>query len=119
VLHRLLKAFKMIEVPLVRRRGFFLHFPKAKDGRDLQLLYNDSQEVGYPMISDELLDQYRLSGEKIRVVRDGLPENDVRGIVVAWDDTHVLIRKPNRNVVKLDRNYIYQPAKEPRISPVD
>lgn len=90
-----------------------------EDGRDLQLLYNDFQEVGYPMISDELLDQYRLSGEKIRVVRDGLPENDVRGIVVAWDDTHVLIRKPNRNVVKLDRSYIYQPAKEPRVSPVD
>lgn len=69
------------------------------------------------MISDEQLNEYRLSGEKVRVIRDGLPENDVRGIVVAWNDTHVLIRRPNRNVVKLDRNYMIQPAREPRISP--
>ncbi|GGN91232.1 hypothetical protein [Saccharibacillus kuerlensis] len=69
------------------------------------------------MISDEQLNAYRLSGEKVRVVRDGLKENDVRGIVVAWDDTHVLIRRPNRNVVKLDRNYIIQPSKEERIDP--
>ncbi|WP_055108666.1 hypothetical protein [Paenibacillus ihumii] len=69
------------------------------------------------MISDEQLDAYRVSGEKVRVVRDALPENDVRGIVVAWDDTHVLIRRPNRNVVKLDRRYIIQPSREPRISP--
>ncbi|WP_068619670.1 hypothetical protein [Paenibacillus tuaregi] len=68
------------------------------------------------MISDEQLDAYRLSGEKVRVVRDALPENDVRGIVVAWSDTQVMIRRPNRNIVKLDRNYTYQPAKEPRIS---
>lgn len=31
------------------------------------------------MISDEQLDAYRISGEKIRVVRDGLESNDVRG----------------------------------------
>ncbi|NGZ75687.1 hypothetical protein [Saccharibacillus alkalitolerans] len=68
------------------------------------------------MISDEQLNAYRLSGEKVRVVRDGLKENDVRGIVVAWDDTHVLIRRPNRNVVKLDRNYAIQPSKEERIN---
>ncbi|MDO3410881.1 hypothetical protein QWJ34_14005 [Saccharibacillus sp. CPCC 101409] len=70
------------------------------------------------MISDEQLNAYRLSGEKVRVVRDGLKENDVRGIVVAWDDTQVLIRRPNRNVVKLDRNYIIQPSKEERIDPL-
>lgn len=69
------------------------------------------------MISDEELNAFRLSGEKVRVVRDALPENDIRGIVVAWDDTHVLIRRPNRNVVKLDRRYSISPAKEPRISP--
>lgn len=67
------------------------------------------------MITDEELNAFRLSGEKVRVVRDGLPENDVRGIVVAWDDTHVLIRRPNRNVVKLDRRYSYRPANEPRV----
>ncbi|MNJ75668.1 hypothetical protein D3C77_727980 [compost metagenome] len=68
------------------------------------------------MISDEQLNTFRVSGEKVRVVRDAIPENDIRGIVVAWDDTHVLIRRPNRNVVKLDRNYIIQPSREPRIS---
>jgi len=70
------------------------------------------------MIDDEQLNAYRISGEKVRVVRDGLKENDIRGIVVAWDDTHVLIRRPNRNVVKLDRNYIIQPSKEERIDPL-
>ncbi len=72
-----------------------------------------------PVISDEQLNEYRLSGEKVRVVRDAMPDNDIRGIVVAWDDTHVLIRRPNRNVVKLDRSYIIQPSREPRISPED
>lgn len=71
------------------------------------------------MISDEELNEFRLSSEKVRVVRDAIEANDIRGIVVAWDDTHVLIRKPNRNVVKLDRNYIYRPAQEPRVSPAD
>lgn len=69
------------------------------------------------MISDEQLNEYRLSGEKVRVVRDALAENDIRGVVVAWDDTHVLIRRPNRNVVKLDRSYSISPAKEPRSFP--
>lgn len=68
------------------------------------------------MISDEQLNAYRISGEKVRVVRDALTENDVRGIVVAWDDTHVLIRRPNRNVVKLDRRYSYRPSSEPRVT---
>lgn len=67
------------------------------------------------MLSDEQLNAFRISGEKVRVVRDGLKENDIRGIVVAWDDKQVLIRRPNRNVVKLDRNYIIQPSKEERI----
>lgn len=75
------------------------------------------KEVIVPVISDEQLNVYRLSGEKVRVVRDAIPENDIRGVVVAWDDTHVLIRRPNRNVVKLDRSYIIQPSREPRISP--
>ncbi|MNF11947.1 hypothetical protein D3C76_799540 [compost metagenome] len=69
------------------------------------------------MITDEQLNEYRLSGEKVRVIRDAIASNDVRGIVVAWDDTHVLIRKPNRNVVKLDRSYIIQPSREPRVWP--
>ncbi|KAA9003927.1 hypothetical protein F4V43_10935 [Paenibacillus spiritus] len=66
------------------------------------------------MISDEELNAYRLSGEKVRVVRDGLDSNDVRGIVLAWNDKEVMIRRPNRNVVKLSRDYLIMPAKEPR-----
>lgn len=71
------------------------------------------------MISDEELDAYRQSGEQVRVVRDGIESNDVRGIVVAWDSSQVMIRRRNRKVVKLDRNYLYQPANEPRQSPLD
>jgi hypothetical protein len=66
------------------------------------------------MISDEELDAFRVNGEKVRVVRDLIASNDIRGIVVAWDADQVLIRRPNRNVVKLDRNYLYQSASEPR-----
>ncbi|MEI0736062.1 hypothetical protein VQ056_04375 [Paenibacillus sp. JTLBN-2024] len=69
------------------------------------------------MITDEQLNNYRLSGEMVRVVRDSLEENDVKGIVVAWDDNHVLIRRRNRKVVKLDRNYLFQPADEPCKNP--
>ncbi|WP_151736084.1 hypothetical protein [Paenibacillus tengchongensis] len=69
------------------------------------------------MISDEQLDAYRISGEKIRVVRDALETNDIRGIVLAWDDQQVMVRRPNKRVVKLDRNYVYQPVKEPRRVP--
>ncbi|KAA2289357.1 hypothetical protein FY526_29565, partial [Clostridioides difficile] len=60
------------------------------------------------MISDTELDALRLSGEKVRVVRDELESNDVKGIVVAWDGEQVLIRRQNRRVVKLDRGYSYQ-----------
>ncbi|MFP4978839.1 hypothetical protein ACE6ED_25765 [Paenibacillus sp. CN-4] len=66
------------------------------------------------MISDELLNAYRLSGEKVRVIRDGLASNDVVGIVLAWDEQQVMIRRPNRRVVKLDRSYRIQPFSEPR-----
>ncbi|MBB6019193.1 hypothetical protein HNR77_000250 [Paenibacillus sp. JGP012] len=68
------------------------------------------------MISDSELDALRLSGEKVRVVRDELESNDVTGIVVAWDDKQVLIRRQNRRVVKLDRRYRYQLFSEPRQS---
>ncbi|SDC25072.1 hypothetical protein SAMN02799630_00913 [Paenibacillus sp. UNCCL117] len=66
------------------------------------------------MISDEELDRYRVEGTKIRVVRDADSANDVRGIVVAWDDETVMIRRPNKRVVKLDRSHHYQPSSEPR-----
>lgn len=70
------------------------------------------------MISDEQLDALRLSGERVRVVRDDLESNDVVGIVVAWDPEHVLIRRRNRRVVKLDRGYSYQLFGDPRTSPL-
>jgi hypothetical protein len=64
------------------------------------------------MISDEQLDQFRLSGYTVKVLRDDNPVNDVRGIVVAWDDESVLIRKRNRKIVKLDRQYRYELERE-------
>ncbi|GAA4863242.1 hypothetical protein GCM10023310_48370 [Paenibacillus vulneris] len=68
------------------------------------------------MISEEQLDRYRIEGTKLRVVRDADPANDVKGIVVAWDDATVMIRKQNRRIVKLDRSYHYQPMTEERYS---
>ena len=68
------------------------------------------------MISEETLDQYRLSGTLVRVVRDASPDNDVYGFVVAWDDKEFLLRKRNRKVVKLSREYLIQPADEERPS---
>lgn len=65
-------------------------------------------------ISDEQLDAYRVEGIKVRVVRDADPANDVRGLIVAWDDDSVLVRRPNRRVVKLSRTYLIQPAAEKR-----
>ncbi|MDQ6419033.1 hypothetical protein RB620_06235 [Paenibacillus sp. LHD-117] len=70
------------------------------------------------MISEEQLDLFRLSGENVRVVRDELESNDVLGIVVAWDDSSVMIRKPSRRVVKLSRSHLYQSASEARRSPL-
>lgn len=61
------------------------------------------------MITDEQLNEYRVEGVKIRVVRDANEKNDVKGIVVAWDDETVIVRKQNRKVVKLARSYTYQP----------
>ncbi|MHA7963852.1 hypothetical protein ACX93W_06890 [Paenibacillus sp. CAU 1782] len=68
------------------------------------------------MVSEEQLDQFRQSGEKVRVVRDGMESNDVLGIVVAWDDSSVVIRKPSRRVVKLSRSYRYLSESEERPS---
>lgn len=69
------------------------------------------------MITDEQLDTYRIEGTLLRIVRDENRENDVRGYVVAWDESSVLIRKRTRKVVKLDRRYVYQPYSEPRALP--
>lgn len=69
------------------------------------------------MVSEEQLDEYRQSGETVRVIRDELEMNDVLGIVVAWDDESVLVRKRSRRVVKLSRSYRYIPISEERISP--
>lgn len=66
------------------------------------------------MITEDQLDQYRVDGTLLRVIRDISPRNDVRGIVVAWDEESVLIRKKNRRVVKLARNYVYQPYEAER-----
>ncbi len=75
-------------------------------------------EQVHTRIDDAQLNQYRLAGTMIRIVRDANSENDVRGIVVAWDERVVLIRKRgSKNVVQLDRNYIYQPYDEPRKFP--
>jgi RNase P/RNase MRP subunit p29 len=66
------------------------------------------------MITDDQLNEYREIGIKVRVIRDTDPINDIRGIVVAWDEHTVLIRKQNRKVLKLPRNYIYQPWDQER-----
>ncbi|RJE90846.1 hypothetical protein D3P07_01785 [Paenibacillus sp. 1011MAR3C5] len=69
------------------------------------------------MVSEEELDAYRQSGETVRVMRDEMEINDVLGIVVAWDETSVLVRKRSRRVVKLSRSYRYIPISEERKSP--
>ncbi len=66
------------------------------------------------MITDEQLDRFRVEGTKLRIIRDIHEQNDVKGIVVAWDNQSVLIRKQNRKIVKLDRSYKYQPFEEAR-----
>ncbi|MBD0381013.1 hypothetical protein [Paenibacillus sedimenti] len=66
------------------------------------------------MITEEQLDTYRIESTLLRVIRDVNPTNDIRGIVVAWDDESVLIRKKNRRVVKLSRAYVYQPFGDER-----
>ncbi|GGG21998.1 hypothetical protein [Paenibacillus abyssi] len=71
------------------------------------------------MITDEQLDDLRVTGTKVRVVRDHLEMNDVVGIVVAWDDEQVMVRRPNRRIVKLSRSYRYELASEERGEPVE
>ncbi|WEK55450.1 MAG: hypothetical protein P0Y55_05170 [Candidatus Cohnella colombiensis] len=66
------------------------------------------------MVNDEQLDEYRIAGTKVRIIRDALEQNDVVGIVLAWDDELVLIRRQNRRVAKVKRSYKLQPADEPR-----
>lgn len=66
------------------------------------------------MIADDELNAYRVDGTRIRVERDSLPQNDVTGVVVAWDEEMVLVRKPNKRLLKLSRSYRYRPATEPR-----
>lgn len=66
------------------------------------------------MISEQQLDQYRVDGSRVRVVRDAHESNDVVGIVVAWDAESVVIRKANRRVVKVSRSYLIEPESEPR-----
>ncbi|MEO3944224.1 hypothetical protein [Gorillibacterium sp. CAU 1737] len=68
------------------------------------------------MISNEQLDQYRLEGTRVRVIRDSDPANDVKGYVMAWDDQFLLIKKLNRRVLKLDRTYQVQPWEAERAS---
>jgi hypothetical protein len=65
-------------------------------------------------MTEEQLDKFRVEGTKVRVIRDALEINDVVGFVVAWDDEYVLIRRPNRRVVKLKREYRIAEASEPR-----
>jgi hypothetical protein len=65
-------------------------------------------------MNDDQLDLYRVEGTKVRVVRDALEQNDVVGIVVAWDEEQLLIRRPNRRIVKVKRGYDIQLASEPR-----
>jgi hypothetical protein len=69
---------------------------------------------GVILITDEQLDLYRVESTLLRVIRDVNPANDVRGIVVAWNDESVLIRKKNRRVVTLSRGYVYQPYEAER-----
>ena len=62
------------------------------------------------MLSDEELNAYRVNGTKVRVIRDNVASNDVRGVIVAWNEDELIIRKQNRNVVKLPRQYTIIPA---------
>jgi hypothetical protein len=62
------------------------------------------------MISDETLEALRQSGSRVRVVRDALAANDLYGEIVAWDAHSVVIRRGNRRLVQLDRNYTFEPV---------
>ncbi|PWV90978.1 hypothetical protein DFQ01_13928 [Paenibacillus cellulosilyticus] len=69
------------------------------------------------MITEEQLDAFRQSGEPVRIVRDGLAANDVYGIIVAWDDSSLVLRKINKRVVKLSRDYTLERAADDRSVP--
>ena len=66
------------------------------------------------MISDEQLNAYRINGTVLRVIRDAEPQNDVKGIVMAWNEDTVMIRKMNRRMLNLSKTYHYQPWDEER-----
>jgi hypothetical protein len=53
-------------------------------------------------------------GTHLRVIRDDDEHNDVRGVVVAWDQDAVLIRKRNRKVLKCSRSCTFLPYGMPR-----
>jgi hypothetical protein len=74
------------------------------------------ERMNRTMISEETLDRYRVNGTTVRVIRDADPDNDVLGIIVAWNDKEFLLRKRNRKVLKLSREYRIQPADEERPS---
>ncbi|WP_040714165.1 hypothetical protein [Paenibacillus curdlanolyticus] len=69
------------------------------------------------MITEQQMDEFRLSGESVRIVRDGIPANDVYGIVVAWDEESIVIRRINKRVVKLSRTYKLERATDERGEP--
>ncbi|MFC4777270.1 hypothetical protein ACFO9Q_10795 [Paenibacillus sp. GCM10023252] len=71
------------------------------------------------MIQDEQLEHYRQSGERVRIVRDAIELNDVMGIVVAWDEKHVAIRRMNKRVVKVSRAHHMEAATDPRGSYIE
>ncbi|MBW7476985.1 hypothetical protein K0T92_19895 [Paenibacillus oenotherae] len=71
------------------------------------------------MITEGQLDEFRVAGSQVRVVRDALESNDIIGIVVAWDAESVVIRKANRRVVKVSRGYLFEPASQPRSNVLD
>jgi len=66
------------------------------------------------LISEEQLDLFRQNGNSVRAIRDEMEVNDVIGIVVAWDDTHVVLRRPNRRVIKLSRSYTFEDTSQDR-----
>ncbi|MEY4480446.1 MAG: hypothetical protein RLZZ267_1124 [Bacillota bacterium] len=66
---------------------------------------------------DNQLDEWRRDGVKVRVVRDANPDNDIRGIVIAWNESDVLVRKQNRKVVKVAKTYHFQADDQPRELP--
>ncbi len=66
------------------------------------------------MVTDDMLDHWRMNGTLIRVVRDYNPENDVIGWIAAWNEKKVLIRKRNKKVVEIARTYTFQHASTTR-----